>query len=259
MKRSLRGAVRQSLLAALMAAAVFASGAGPVSAAMPDGAYARFALMEEEGLVFLSYTGGTTVNAGVVGLIGSAEYFLRGSSQDCGHMPSAANKVFRIRAMTNGNGVLWLRRAPSIGAVVHSVWLGLTDGSEPPVCALSLNFEKYKTEVVGDWDGDAILGIWDKEKVLSLLVRKPNDRARLSIVVHGMAGDDMVTVRGVNRRCGNHPTQTFLTQQLQNVNAGAFKSRVISITPNEMGMIRSERAVFDTHREFAGIIAILIG
>lgn len=249
---------RVILQSGLVAVLLLASAAGSVSAAMPDGAYGRFALMDEEGLVFLSYTGATTVNAGVLGLMASTEYSLRGSSQNCSHMPSSANKVFRIQAITSANGVLWMRRSTSIGAVVHSLWLGPTDGSEPAVCALSFTYTKMEV-VAGEWNGDAILGIWDKEHVLSLLVRKPDDRARLTIVVNAGAGDDTVNVRGVNRTCGRHPTQRFFDIPAELRANGAFKSRLINITPDEMGMIRSERAVFDTSHECAKIIGVLIG
>jgi hypothetical protein len=240
-------------LAALVAASVLASGAGPVSATMPDGAYARFALMEEEGLVFLSYTGATTVNAGVLGLMANEEYLLRGSSQGCNHMPNPANKVFGVKGMTNDRGGLWLRRSPSIGAVVHSVWLGPTDDSKPPVCAQSLNFEEVRMDYP-----KKVMAIWDKDHVLSLLVRKPNNRARLDLVIDAGSGDHQVTLRGSDRRCGARPTQRFFDVYVDVSGFGLFDTEMLSITPDEIGMLRSIRLGGDMHG-CANIIAILIG
>jgi hypothetical protein len=250
--------LRTYLLAAVTATAVVAALPGAVAAAKPDGAYARFSPSSDGvgGLVLLSYTGATTVNAGVLDLIASAQYHLRGSSQGCAKMPSDSNRVFGVKGTTDDHGTLWLRRSPAINAVVHSLWLD--DGSNPPICASSLNFDRMDVNVVGDRNGDALIGIWDKEHVLSLLERRQDNRARLSIVIDLGSGDDEITVRGVDTSCGKRPTQRFFDLGAELAAKGAFMSKTISITPDEIGMIRSERVVFETHRECANIIGVLV-
>ena len=42
----------------------------------------------------------------------------------------------------------------------------------------------------------------------------------------GLAGDDMVTVRGVNRRCGTHPTQRFFDVFVDLAVNGAYQATV---------------------------------
>jgi hypothetical protein len=62
MQRLMLDARRAFLVAIIAATSILASIAAPVSAAMPDGAYARFGISIDGdiALIFLSYTGSTT-------------------------------------------------------------------------------------------------------------------------------------------------------------------------------------------------------
>ena len=237
----------------------------PAAAAMPDGAYARFTLPGEAGgLVFVSYTGATTVNAGVLGLMGSTEYELRGSSQDCSHPSTMSNRVFRIRAMTNADGVLWLRRSPSLSSPVHSVWLGFSTGWDPLVCSISFNFDRMVAG--GDINGDGALGFYRDRSTgkdsLVLVEKRPNARARTTVVISSLI-TSYDYAKFVSHVCGHKEGSSFFTVGLDNGTTAEFKSKTIDLTQSELDATRSVR-VRDSEGGKWGcvplsIIAILIG
>ena len=227
--------------------AILLGSAGPVAAAQPDGAFSLLAAgTYGRGLVTMSYTGTTTVNAGVLGLLGSHEYALVGRSIGCGGEPSSANRAFRVTAMTNSAGVLNFSRAVSIAGRVRSIWLRPTDGSQPTVCALSLNFERLEV-AAGDVNGDGALGLVKTGPgtlaAIVLVQRRPHGEARVSLMFDGLSGGDNYAVQGVGTACGHsfNPSQRYFSYVLKDVLISSFRSRTVDLTQNELDALRSVR------------------
>jgi hypothetical protein len=101
------------------------------------------------------------------------------------------------------------------------------------------------------------VGIWDKEHVLSLLERKPNNKARLTVIA-AFWGQETFTYSLVNRPCGHHPTKTLFSHRILGAHEGASRTFNMPMTPNQMGQIRSARGVNDSAHECTNIIGILI-
>jgi len=233
------------LIAALgLASTLVLAAAGPAAALTFKGTgfYARFGpsmATDVRGLVIGDRTSGDSprLNVGLVGLLPHIEFTIVGRSIGCSGTPSSSNRAFRLEAMADAHGD-WFATgilAEWSRTDVHSVWINWGDGA---VCQISLNF--FGPDVNGGGGGLGLTKVGAGTLIL-LLERRPNDRARLSIVVNGLGGNDEVTIRLVNRLCGGTPNNTWVTLKLTDVLISSFKSTTVPLTQNQLDSIRSMR------------------
>jgi hypothetical protein len=265
MKASLKSIAIATALVALLAAS-----ASPIAAAQPDGAYSMLtASTYGRGTFVLNYTGTTTVNAGLLRLRASEEYFVIGRSIPCDGQPRAANRMFRVTGMTSAGGVLNFSRSVAIAGRVNSIWLGRTDGFGPTVCSLTINFTKLDV-AAGDIDGDGALGLVKTGpgtlSAIAIVAKRPGGEARVSLTLDGLAGGDSYMVQGVGAACGHgvNPSQRYFSFVLKDVYVTSFKSRTVDLTQDELDALRSVRIRNTTDGTKWGcvplsIIAILVG
>ena len=224
-------------LAVLVLATAALAAAGPVSAVdAADYVVWRVNSPDARGLVVLSYSGTTTVNAGVLGLAASQEYSVIGRTINCSGTPAPSNRAFGLKRMTDLNGNLFFKAQVSPSAPVQSLWLGSNDALA--ACVPSRTYDRL--ELVGDWNGDADISmIWDKEHVLSLVFaeRRPNGMTRVTVVLRNQDGEvEDWLVRGVNRGCGKTPTNSFFDLFYTD-----YKSKSVEMTQTQFDSIRSVR------------------
>jgi hypothetical protein len=225
--------------------AVLLGTGGSVSAApMPDGGYSLLtAGTYGRGIAVVRYSGTTTVNAGVLGLMSSAEYFFTGRSISCDGQPSASNRVFRLSVTTDSEGTFFVRRSIALNDIVRSMWLVPADGSQPPACAISLNFEEIKST----FQADVALGFMYHQNIdrlaLAVVEKMPNDEARASIIVTGLQVGDTYRIQGVGANCGHSvgPGERYYAYELKNVQVTSFKSKTVPLTQDEIDSLRSVR------------------
>ena len=225
-----------AVAACLMTVAVV----GPVAAVdAADYVLWRLNFTHGSGLVVLSYSGNTTINAGVLGLTESQEYSVIGRTIGCGGNPSPANRAFGLQRKTDSHGNLFFKAQVSVSGTVRSLWV--TGGEERGACVTSSFYDKL--ELAGDWDGDAGLSmIWDKEHVLSLVLaeRRPNGTTRVTVVLRNQDGEvEDWRVRGVNRGCGKTPTNSFFDVFVGDLSG--YKSKSVEMTQNQFDSLRSVR------------------
>jgi hypothetical protein len=243
----LRHLVRLLATALGLTLAALTAIAPPVAAAQPDGAYARFSIRGgTHGLTVVSYTGATHVNAGFVGLLASHEYFLTGRSIGCGGHPSASNLLFSLGGMSTAQGGFTANGdigSPGSPLGLKSLWLGPKDRSQPPACAPVVNFERL-TISLGDvnGDGDGAVGLMDgSSNTIMLVERRGHGRARVSIVVNGLNGNDTLVVRGVDTACGTPAHHSYISTKLSDIFISSFRSTRVSLTQKHLDALRSFR------------------
>ncbi|OFW55138.1 MAG: hypothetical protein A2146_03320 [Actinobacteria bacterium RBG_16_67_10] len=190
------------------------------------GFYARFGPSmgtDVRGLVIGDRLGGDRprLNVGLVGLLPHIGFTIVGRSIGCGGTPAPGNRIFRVNATADANGdAFFTRIMAEWGRLdLRSTWIDWGDG---PVCALSLNFQKYKTTDLVAGGALGLTKIGDGTLIL-LVERRPNDRARLSIVVNGLSGDDVLRVRLVDEPCGTPPSNAPLSYELKDVLISSFR------------------------------------
>jgi hypothetical protein len=239
---------------------VVASAAPTVAAVSADGGFARINDGGARGLVVARYTGTTSVNAGVLGLVASTEYFLVGRSIRCSGTPSAANRVFSVARTTDAGGNLFFSAPVSIGGPVRSFWLGSNDALGAPVCSLSLNFEKYKTTVEGISIGSDLAGNQGPDGVLAMtrmgpttltslavIVRGPDGLTRLRMVLNGLTtGHDYRVAAGAST-CRERLSGIVLSQAIYSpASPSWFLKAKGNVTPARLAALRSLRVVDST-------------
>ena len=230
--------------------------AGPAAAGGAEGAYSRFNTSTTKGLVFLDYDGPTTVEGGFASFgVSDEKYHITGRTIGCSGTPKAANRVFRIERMTDADGGLFFRASPNLGAMVRSIWIGRVDQPGSTVCSMSSNYARLAYAAGGDANGDGAIGGTDF--ALILVEKRPDSRARVSVVFDDTSGSESIKVRGVNRACGKKPTNSFF-----DVFVTDFKSKTVDMSQAELNSLRSVR-YRESDLSFGcaplSIIAILIG
>ena len=247
----------RSIAALGLASMLALAAAGPAAALTFKGTgfYARFGpsmATDVRGLVIGDRTGGDSprLNVGLVGLLPHIEFTIVGRSIGCNGTPSSSNRAFRLEATADAHGD-WVATgilAEWSRTDVRSVWINWGDGA---VCQFSLNFEEIKTNLTPDYNGDAGLALTKEGTgtLVFLIERRPNDRARLSIVVFGQGGNDEVRIRLVNRPCGTTPTNTLVSYKLTDILISSFKSTTVPLTQNQLDAIRSMRVRITTDTE----------
>ena len=245
------------LVGLLLAVLLVIGSAGTATGGGADGAYSRFNTSTVKGMVYLDYDGPTTVSVGLVGLLASAEYFVVGRSIGCNGTPSTANRAFRIEGSSDGDADLFVKASPAINKVVRSIWVGRVGQPGSTVCSVSFNFAQLAFAAGGDADGDGAYGGSDASMIL--VEKRPDGRARVSVVFDDTDGKESVSVRGVNKGCGKRPTNSFFDVFVGDL---AFKTKTVDMTQNELNNLRSARY---RESDFAfgctplSIIAVLIG
>jgi hypothetical protein len=229
------------------------------------GFYARFgpsATTDPRGLVIVDRTQGShpRLTARVVGLFNYVDINIVGRSIGCGGKPSTTSRVFGVHAAADGNGAVSYDAALSSAIVfekVKSVWIDWGDGS---ACALSFNFEEIRV-ATGDVNGDGALGLvkTGAGTMTLLLERRPNDKARLSIVFNGLNGNDTYRIRLVNNKCGTPPTASYVSWTLQDVLISGFKSKTVPLSQGHLDKIRSVRVTnLSNGNTWCGPVSVLV-
>lgn len=227
------------------------------------GLYARFAggSTEGTGIFMVDRTGSNSprLHATFVGLLPYAEQNVVARSIGCNGTPSAANRVFQVHGIADQNGDLTYDRvlSPSINFdAVKSIW---APSAGTPTCQPAIDFVRVAT---GDVNGDDVVGVTDgtSNTIMLLLQKRPNDRARLSIVVHGMGGNDELRVRGSTARCGTSAPASSI--KFTDIMVSSFQTKLIDLPPAELTALRSMRVKnLDSGKTWCAplsIIAILI-
>ena len=256
--------MKRFTLAGLAGALVVGLFAGPAAGYTVKGAglYASFAGGTTEGtgifMVDRTGSGGPRLHATFVSLLPYIEQNVVARSIGCGGNPSAANRVFRVNGIADANGDLTYDRMLSPGidfGSVKSVWSHVGDGA---TCVPAVQFVRVAT---GDVNGDDAVGIIDgtSNTIMLLLQKRPNDHARLSIFVHGMAGNDELRVRGSTSPCGTPAPAGSTTFEDIMV---SFHTKLIDLMPADLVGLRSMRVKnLDSGKTWCAplsIVAILI-
>jgi hypothetical protein len=242
--------LRMSLAIATAAIVLFAGGVSPVAAAQPDGVYGRLNVGNVKGLMVVSYRGQTSVDAGILGLRATYEYFLAGRSIDCAGTPAPGNRVFKTTAMTDGNGALFVRKGVLLtNNMIRSLWVGPADGSAPPVCAISLNFTKVVVDVIAE-HADGALGFMlhtNVDRFASALVEKRHDGyARVTLALDGLSAAHDYTAEVVSGACGHPKGERSIKYELKDVIVTSFTSRTKPMTQDELDNMQSIRITDQT-------------
>lgn len=242
MRRSLPAATATIAVLALLIASVLPAAAQTFRG---SGFYARFGPSmgtDVRGLVVGDRLGGNSprLTVGLVGLLPHIKFTIVGRSIGCGGTPGLGNRIFKVEAMADAHGDAFLTRimAEWGRTDLKSIWINWGDGS---TCAVSLNFEKYKTT---DLMAGGALGLTKVgEGTLILLIeRRPNDRARLSVVINiPQEGTTWLRVQLVNEPCGTPPSNAPLSYELKDVLISSFRSRMVDLTQEELDSLRSIR------------------
>jgi hypothetical protein len=227
------------------------------------GLYARFAggSTEGTGIFMVDRTGSSSprLHGTFVGLLPYIEQDAVFRSIGCGGNPSAANRVFAVHGVADANGDLTYDRtlSPSINfGAVKSVWI---DIDQTPTCVPAVQFVRVAT---GDVTGDDVVGVMDgtSNTIMFLLQKRPDDRARLSIVFDGGAGNDELRVRGSTSPCGTSASASSI--KLTEVMVSSFQTKLIDLVPADLVALRSMRVKnLDSGQTWCAplsIIAILI-
>jgi len=231
------------------------------------GFHARFGpsmSTDVRGLVIGDRLGGDNprLTVGLVGLLPQMEFNIVGRSIGCGGMPSEGNRVFKVNAMANAHGDWFGTRilAEWGSTALRSVWINWGDGA---ACQRSLNFEEIKVNIAASDNGEGGLALTKEGAgtLIMLLEKRPNDQARLNIVVGGLDGNDELRIRLVNRQCGKTPTNTLVSDTLTDILISGFRTTTVPLTQDELDSIRSMRVtnLSDNNKWDCGPVSMLIG
>jgi hypothetical protein len=244
------------VVAALIATVVaFAALTAPASAqtAPPDGAYGVFAGGNVTGDVIVHYTGTTTVNAGVLGLVAGREYVLIGRSIGCGGSPSSANRSFKATASADANGALFFRANVAIARNVDSFWLGSNDALGVVACAKARNY-LGNLQDADDYNGDGALGLVKTGPgtlaAIAVVTKRSSGKARLALALTGLEPDHNYSVRGATGECGKAIGNVRFMRTIYRPSPGAwFLKATVDLRQEQLDSLRSIR-IRDTTTHF---------
>jgi hypothetical protein len=229
----------RAVLGLPLALSLFTAGTVPALAGSEQqGAFARFKLTGGGGLVTVRNTGTTTVNAGLIGLVGLGSYLVNAYSVGCGGNASRANRLFSVDGTADSEGALF-GRWETIHTVdvpsLRSIRLTRTDGAGETVCAKAAHTIQIPAGTPGDaWYGD----IHQPLNFLIIVEALPYSRARVSTFADSY-GPERLTIRGSNRNCGS---RAGVTRFFLNVEAFAvYKSKAVDMTRAQFQALRSVR------------------
>ncbi len=223
--------------------------------ALPASAYAvkgtgfnaRFDGPRFSGLVVVDRTDRETTSYQVGGSPESRpseQMSLNFRSIGCNGTPTAANREFRLQGTTNARGQLIMQGGLSSNIdfdAVESVWVNVA--GEPATCSAANHFETVN--VAGaDFNGDRALGLVKTGAgtlTIGLVEKRPNGRARLSVIANNAHPQNAWEVTFANRSCGTAPTNSYKVTMPDILVSGYFKSTTVNMSQNQLDALRSIR------------------
>jgi hypothetical protein len=237
-------------MALSVASALLILSAAPVAAltVRGHGHYARFSWgAPNGGIVIVDREGSSNprVTVGIVQTYPANEYDFyptRARSIGCGGTPSASNLLFSVSAKPDANGDLFFTKTLSSSInfeALRSIWV--RRGTGEWACSRAVSFETLNV-ATGDVNANGFVAVWEQDPIPAIVAaeKRPNGQARVSIVVHGMSGDDMVRVRGVNRPCGQPVSSTNNRFNIL-LEGGGYSVHDIHINQGGLNSLRSVR------------------
>lgn len=258
------------VVAVAASVAVLLAASLPVSAAQIKGGglYARFGpstATDVRGFVVVDRANSDSppVNVDLLGLMPMEQVTINFRSIGCGGEPARANRIGRVRGTADEHGDLFIRKMSSDRdwAAVSSVWI---NQGESPACRPAVHFQTLNRDIVGDWDSDGAIAAAQTGdgqvlgNLLFLLERRSNDRARLSIAVNGLDGNDDLRLRLVDEPCGT-AGDTVESVVFQDVMISGFRSVIVGLTGAEIDKSYSVRArTLSGNNTWCGPLSLII-